>query len=154
MTGGHEFPEFRFPVLNEGYFAGDTTFLDSSDLRGKVVLAAWWATWCAPCIEEQPSLLALQEEFGDDGLVVLSILHEDSPRRALEWMLENDRLQLNTVVGTRAFARASRVGGLPNTVLVNREGTVTELFLGYWRERDPYVRNAVRELLHEGSDPS
>ena len=65
-------------------------------------------------------------------------------------MRDRDGEHLNTVVGTDAFARDSQVGGLPNTILVDRDGTVTERFLGYWPERDPYIREAVRELLEAG----
>ncbi len=159
VDGGYPMPTFRLPVLNAAFVEGDTTFVDSGDLEGKVVLLSFWATWCSPCIAEQPSLLALQDEFSDDGLVVLGVLHQDQPRQALEWLDENDRLEFKTVIGTRSFARAARLGGLPNTALINRDGMVTELFLGYWPDRDPYVRDAVRELLHQepstsAADPS
>ena len=145
--GGYAFPTFRLPVLNAALFEGDTTFIDSESLRGNVAVVTFWATWCAPWIAEQPSLLALQDEFSDEGLIVLGVLHQDRPGPALEWLIDNDRLGLRTVVGTSLFARSARVGGLPNTALVDRNGTVTELFLGYWPERDPYVRDAVRNLL-------
>jgi len=149
VAGGHPMPDFRLPILNEALLNGDTVFFDAGELDGKVALVAWWATWCRPCLAEQPSLLALQDEFGEDGLVVLGVLHEDSPERALTWLKENNRLHLKTVVGTPAFPRESHVGGLPNTVLVDRRGTVTELFLGHWPERDPYAREAVRRLIQK-----
>ena len=147
VEGGRPMPTFRLPLLTGGLFEGDTTFVDSEELRGKVVILAWWATWCRPCIAEQPSLLALQEEFADDGLVLLGVLHQDRPRAALEWLLENDRQDFRTVVGTRALAQSAGVGGLPNTALVDRDGTITEYFLGYWSSRDDYVHAAVQELL-------
>jgi cytochrome c biogenesis protein CcmG/thiol:disulfide interchange protein DsbE len=154
VEAGYPLPGFRLALLNDSLFAGDTTFVDSASLRGHVVLLTFWATWCRPCLAEQPSLLALQEEFSDDGLVVLGILHEDRPNAALEWLQENDRLDFASVVGTEAFARAVHVGGLPHTALINQEGVVTELFLGYWPERDAYVRHAVQDLLQvQGAAP-
>ncbi len=152
VEGGYPLPQFRLPVLESSLFEGDTTFLESGELRGKVAILAFWATWCSPCIAEQPSLLALQDEFGEDGFVLVGVLHEERPQRALEWLQENDRLEFRTVVGSRAFALDSGVGGLPNTILVDRHGTVTELFLGYWPERDAYLRDAVRQLLREEAD--
>ena len=154
VTGGYPLPAFRLPVLDSALFSGDTTFVDSESLRGKVVLLTWWATWCGPCRAEQPSLLALQRDFASDGLVVLGVLHQDDPRRALEWLAEHDRKGLHTVVGSKAFARAYRVGGLPNTALVDRRGTITELFLGYWPERDAYLRKQVRRLVAAGATSS
>lgn len=146
--GGYPLPEFRLPVLNPGLFEEDTSYLGSEDLTGKVALVAFWATWCSPCIAEQPSLLALQDEFGESGLVVLGVLHQDRPEPALRWLLDHDRLDFRTVVGTRDLARESKAsGGLPVTLLVDRGGRVTGRFLGYWPDRDAYVREAVQHLL-------
>jgi thiol-disulfide isomerase/thioredoxin len=144
--GGYRLADFRFPVVNRALFDGDTTFVTSADLRGSVALVTFWATWCAPCIAEQPSLLALQHELADEEFRLLAVLHKDSPQAALEWLQESGRLDLTTVVGTREFVSAAR-GGLPVTLLVDRDGMVVEAFLGYWPERDPYVRERVRALL-------
>jgi thiol-disulfide isomerase/thioredoxin len=149
VDGGWPLPEFSLPSLDAGLLNGDTSFVRSEDLHGTVTLVSFWATWCAPCIAEQPSLLALQEEFGEQGLRLLGVLHQDSPSAALEWLRDNDRLAFQTVVGTRSFARATRGAGLPSTLLVDEEGQVTELFLGYWPERDPYLRQQVRRLLEQ-----
>ena len=50
-----------------------------SDYAGKVVLLNFWATWCAPCITEMPELNRLQQNYRDDGLVVLTISDEPRP---------------------------------------------------------------------------
>jgi cytochrome c biogenesis protein CcmG/thiol:disulfide interchange protein DsbE len=44
-----------------------------SDLRGQVVVLNFWATWCAPCVEEMPSLVQLQQRFKDKGITVVGI---------------------------------------------------------------------------------
>jgi peroxiredoxin len=49
-----------------------------SDLRGKVVLINFWATWCSPCREELPSLQALQRKFAQNQLVILALSVDDS----------------------------------------------------------------------------
>ena len=62
-----------------GSIAPDFTVQDSdrkvtlSDLRGKVVVLNFWATYCVPCIEETPSLVQLQRRFKDKGVVVLGV---------------------------------------------------------------------------------
>jgi thiol-disulfide isomerase/thioredoxin len=144
--GGYPLPDFRLPVLDERLLEGDTSFVASSDLRGSVALVTFWATWCSPCIAEQPSLLAIQRDFAGDGLRLLAVLHRDSPRPGFEFLRDNGRLELATVVGTRELASAARAG-LPTTLLVDRDGVVAEVFHGYWPERDPYLRERVRALL-------
>lgn len=47
--------------------------------QGKVVLVDMWATWCSPCVKQIPELNILQEKYGNDGLVILSITDEDRP---------------------------------------------------------------------------
>jgi thiol-disulfide isomerase/thioredoxin len=149
VAGGDPLPSFRLAALDDDLLLGDTTFIASSELKGRVVLLTFWATWCKPCDAEQPGLLALQEEFVDDGLAVLGVLHKDRTEPALEWLRRKGRLDLTTVVGDQAFARAARVGGLPHTMLVDREGIVTEVFIGYRPERESYLRSAVQALLED-----
>ena len=61
-----EAPDFVLQTL-----AGDSLRL--SDLRGQVVLLNFWATWCAPCIEEIPELIALHDELSPHGFTVIGI---------------------------------------------------------------------------------
>ena len=50
------------------------------DLRGKVVLVNFWATWCPPCRKEMPDMEALHQEFKEQGLVMLAISDEESDK--------------------------------------------------------------------------
>ena len=51
---------------------------DLSKLRGKVVVLNLWATWCAPCVEELPSLLAMQKELPNVAVVAISLDQDDA----------------------------------------------------------------------------
>lgn len=139
-------PAFRLPVLNAGLLAGDTTFLSSAELKGHVVLLDYWATSCKPCVAEQPLLMELQDDYGGSGLRVVGVLENGRAASALEWLQAHHREHFLTVMGDKKVARAGHVGDLPVTLLVDRNGQVTASFEGYSRERDPYVRQRVREL--------
>ncbi len=145
--GRHPLPEFSLPVLNDGLFQGDTTIVRSEDLRGHITLLTFWSSWCQPCLAEHASLLSLQREFQDEGLRVLGVLHQESPRNALAWLKENPRIELETVVGSRAFATANGVIGIPTTLMVDRRGRVAEVFYGFRPDRHWEFRARVMRLL-------
>ena len=105
-----------------------------SEYRGKVVLLNWWATWCAPCLEELPALNALQERYADEGLVVLTI--SDESRATLVDF--NEELPLSTVAGyvqdeyletlPDPFRRTLQIR--PTTYAIDREGVIRDFVLG------------------------
>lgn len=103
------------------------------DYRGKVVLLNLWATWCPPCLEELPVLNRLQERYGEDGLVVVTISDE---RRETIQRFERQKLQLQTVSGYLPSdqdwpspfdkVRSSR----PMSFVIDREGRIQHLWRG------------------------
>ena len=69
--------EMDQPASNFGFqLVSDASAHQLTDYAGKVVLLNFWATWCAPCIQELPDLNRLQQNYADDGLVVLTISDE------------------------------------------------------------------------------
>ena len=115
--------------------AGNFTFRLVSDGReqqleayeGQVVLLNFWATWCAPCLAELPDLNRLQERYGEEGLVVLTV--SDEPRDELV-RFEETMLPLITTnafipgrdVLPQPFRRTSAVR--PATFIIDREGDI------------------------------
>jgi len=69
-------PEFDFRLV------ADDSPRSLADYRGKVVVLNLWATWCPPCREEMPELKKLQERYGKDGLVVITVSDESKEQQA------------------------------------------------------------------------
>lgn len=103
-----------------------------AEFRGRVVLLNLWATWCAPCRREMPTLDRLQAELGgpDFEVVALSVDREGSP--VVEKFYEELGLRaLAIYVDTTAAAtRELRAPGLPTTLLLDREGRELGRLLG------------------------
>jgi thiol-disulfide isomerase/thioredoxin len=94
------------------------------DLRGEVALVNFWATWCAPCREEMPTLAALQEILGDEGVRVATIaVGRNDPAEMERFLDEAGAGNLPLWRDARQeLARDMGVLGLPVTVILDREG--------------------------------
>lgn len=105
--------------------------------RGKVVVVNFWATWCAPCREEIPVLVRLQEQLRDRGLqfVGIAIDHADKVRPYAAELRMNfpvliggvDAIDLTRKLGNRAAV-------LPYTVVIDRQGRVAAVEIGAAKE--------------------
>ncbi len=110
------------------FVVGDgTRTVDLSKLRGKVVLLNLWASYCAPCVEELPSLLALQRQMPDLVIVAVSIdQNPDVYRRFLE------KNNVNLVTVRDEDQRVNALYGtaqIPETYVIDRQGLVRRKFV-------------------------
>lgn len=113
--------------------------------RGKVVLLNFWATWCAPCLEELPRFAAWQTQFAPDGFQVIAVSMDDTdaPVRALVGKLQ---LTIPVVMGdARLGTRYGSVLGLPISFLIDRRGVVVARFEGV-TDLDT-LESQIRQLL-------
>src|ERR1041384_2690070 len=102
-----------------------------SDYRGKVVLINFWATWCPPCRAEMPDLVRLQREHGKEGLQIIGITYPPEQKARVKKFVRSIKVNYPIVLGTREIkARFSSDETLPITVVINRDGKVSEIISG------------------------
>lgn len=105
-----------------------------SDLKGKVVLINLWATWCGPCLEEMPHLVKLQEKYRDDGFVVIGLNTDEESEAQVKTFVEKQGLNYKIGWSTREvveeFMKISKMPGIPQSLLLNRDGEMTGMFRG------------------------
>lgn len=96
------------------------------DLRGKVVLVNFWATWCPPCRKEMPDLDALFHQFGEQGLVILAISDETAEK--VKPFVEQRNIGYPILLDTdRKLNNLFNVDSIPESFVYDREGKlVTE----------------------------
>ncbi len=117
----YAFPPRGAPDIAFDHADGETTL---KDFRGKAVLVNFWSTLCLPCIEELPSLNALQEKFGEKRFAVVAIAADPSgPDKARAFLARHhiDALDLYT---DQRLIMASAMGAnvLPVSILYDAEG--------------------------------
>lgn len=89
-----------------------------------------WASWCAPCREEMPELVALWTSLRDSGLALLTVnedLHDEDARR---W-LAAERLAPPVALAAGKGREVLHYPGLPYTILVDRDGRIAQRWIGY-----------------------
>lgn len=147
VSGEIPAPAFALPTP-------DGRTIDLAGLRGKVVLLNFWATWCPPCREEMPSMERLHQEFKDQGLVVLAVNVQESPKRVVLFM-RGFQLSFPTVLDADTTVTARyQVRGLPATFLIDRQGRLVGQVIGARDWADPPARALIRALLSGSGSPA
>lgn len=102
-----------------------------SNYHGKVVLINFWATWCPPCRAEMPDLVRLEREHAKDGLQIIGITYPPEEEMRVRTFARKLKVNYPIVLGTRELkARYSSDETLPLTVVINRDGKITDIISG------------------------
>ncbi len=117
-----------------------------SDYRGKVVLLDFWATWCAPCLQEIPHFIDMQQKLGPQGFQAIGISMDDGPKPVQEFYQEHN-LNYPVALGDSKLADSfGGILGLPVTFVINRDGQIRKKFVG---ATDPaQIEQEVVAALH------
>lgn len=121
--------------------------LSSAELRGKVVLVDFWATWCQPCKKEMPGYQKLLDEYGSRGLVVMGFKF-DTMRDTEDPLRFAERIGVRyplAVANDEVKQRFGGIEGLPTTMLYDRQGVLRMKVIGF--EYTEKVEAAVKPLL-------
>lgn len=121
-------PPFALPDLS-----GKTVRLD--DLKGKVTLVNFWASWCDPCREEFPHMAELYRDFGRDDFAIAAISDDVNDRRMRAFVREF-RPPFPILVGRGRMKATYHYRGLPYSALLDRQGRVIERIFGFGGEAE------------------
>ncbi len=117
-----------------------------ADLRGKVVIVDFWASWCGPCREELPALASLQEEFGD-RLVIVGV-SVDTDEGAMRRFLRRSGVRFRVARDVdQAVAGRYEPPRMPSSYVIDQEGVVRHVHAGFDSDDIAEFRSEIRALL-------
>ena len=124
----------------------DGVEFDSSQLKGKVVIIDFWATWCPPCRMEVPHFQALHEQYGDKGLAMVGISLDSEGAYTVKPFMANNKVTYTMLIGDQNIANEyGGIRAIPTTFVVDRSGKVVKKYTGY---RDQSVfEDDIKALL-------
>jgi thiol-disulfide isomerase/thioredoxin len=127
----------------------DGRAVDLAALRGKVVMINFWASWCGPCRKEMPILEQLNKQYRAKGLALIGVNVEPDSKAALDW-LKATPVSFPILFDTDSkVSRLYQVAGMPNTVIVDRKGTVRYIHRGYQAGAENEYLDQIRQLIRE-----
>lgn len=112
-------PDFTLTAL-------DGSQIHLADLKGKVVVVNFWASWCGPCRQEAPALQTVWEQYKDKGVVVLGVAYTDVESKARDFIAEYGQSYPNGLDFGTKISDMYHITGVPETYFINRKGEVAE----------------------------
>lgn len=141
---GEAIPDFTLKTLD-----GKETKL--SEIKGKVTLINFWATWCGPCVKEMPSLQKLSDAYASKGLNVIGVNLDENPDQVLEPFLKKNGIKFKSYVDPHGeSADLFQVSGLPLTLVVDSQRKLLLEQIGDEEWFDPDFRKQFETWLGGG----
>jgi cytochrome c biogenesis protein CcmG/thiol:disulfide interchange protein DsbE len=102
-----------------------------SQLRGKVVLLDFWATWCGPCKESIPHLIQLYKNYRESGFELVGMNVDKGDGDTVRRFVKSMDIPYPVVTAPEDVVRSYRVTGIPVTILIDKGGKIREKVLGF-----------------------
>ncbi|MGJ1415459.1 TlpA family protein disulfide reductase [Sphingobacterium multivorum] len=126
---------------------GDTVKV--ADLKGKVVFINFWATWCAPCRAEMPSINVLYDRYKDNPNMVFLIVEIEGDKAKAETFVKGQQLTLPISFPNSDIPKEWLSGSIPSTVILDKAGKVATRHEGMADYSSPDVGKFMQDLINK-----
>lgn len=122
-------PDAEKPLPNLSLKKTDGTIWNLEDERGNVVVLNFWATWCAPCREEIPALVALNRKYKTEKVSLVGVAVDSENTEAIDSFIREFRLDYPIVLAVPG-SLLSQQKALPMTLLIDERGVLAKKYVG------------------------
>ncbi len=143
---GSAAPDFSMTLYPE-YRGGLPETVKLSDLRGKVVVLNFWASWCVECVKETDALESVWRDYRDRGVVVLGVDHLDTESAAKKYLANFGVTFPNGIDLQQNVSRPYRITGVPETFFIDKNGVVRRVVIQALTRQE--LASQIEELLAE-----
>ncbi|MBL8735390.1 MAG: redoxin family protein, partial [Planctomycetes bacterium] len=134
------------PAPDVGWTLLDGTEQKLADLKGKVVVLDFWATWCGPCVMGLPKISAVAKSYADQGVVFVACDMQEA-KGGVQKFLAKKKLEIACAIVDQAFAKPFGVTGIPHTVIVGKDGVIQKVHIGFGPGQEKHFEADLREVL-------
>jgi len=150
---GHNLTAVRNPAPAPEFTLDDMDEEQHSlkDLRGKVVLLNFWATWCPPCRREMPSMERLYQKLSGEDFTVIAVNQMEDGDHVFAYIGQLDVDPTFTILFDKdsKVSNSFRVNGLPTTYLIDKQGKIRYRAIGGREFDHPEVEKQIKQLMQE-----
>lgn len=133
-------PDFTF-VTSEG------EYVDSIDLKGRILLVDFWGAWCKPCRDAVPFLSRVAKKYGEEAFVLISVDENDQESKWREFIAENRMNWTHTRDGDRKIQNLFQINAFPTYILIDHEGIIRYRGIGSSPLIEDEVSSAIKQAL-------
>lgn len=120
----------------------------SADLKGKVVILNFWATWCGPCRAEIPDFIALQKQYGSQGLVIVGASVDQAGPEVVKKFVQQQGMNYPVAVADSKMQDAfGGIEAIPTTFVIDRQGNIVGRHVGLTPKED--FESEIEPLLKQ-----